>query len=168
VEYEARRKLSIARSRIEEVINDMLGHPAEQDSDGDYVLPIGDVQVMVAPRAAPDGQVVVRIFSITNVAIDVTAELGLFLARLNFGLMFGRFALDTENRSIWFDETLLSEHFREEDLQLAIRMVASTADAWDDRIKGMFGGATHQEMLAAGAAEPAPQSKPGGGVGLYL
>ena len=123
---------------------------------------------MVAPRAAHDGQVVVRIFSITNVSINVTGELGLFLARLNFGLMFGRFALDTENRSIWFDETLLSEHFREEDLQLAIRMVASTADAWDDRIKGMFGGATHQEMLAAGAAEPAPPAKPGGGVGLYL
>ena len=115
-----------------------------------------------------DGQVVVRIFAITNVGVAVTPELGLFLARLNFGLMFGRFALDTENRSIWFDETLLSENFREDDLRFAIRMVASTADLWDDRLKSMFGGVTYQEVLAGRSAEAAPPKKPGEGTGLYL
>jgi hypothetical protein len=167
-ECEARLKLSVARSRIEEIVSDILGRHAGQDADGDYVLPIEEVHVMVAPRAAPDGTIVIRIFAITNVAINVTAELGLFLARLNFGLMFGRFALDTENRSIWFDETLLSEEFREEDLRFAIQMVATTADAWDDRIKEMFGGATHQEVLAGRTAEAPPPTKPGGELGLYL
>jgi len=168
VEHEARRKLAIARSRIEGVVSEVLGHPAEQDSDKDYVLPIDDVHVTVAPRASPDGQVLIRIFSITNVAVNVSAELGLFLARLNFGLMFGRFALDTENRSIWFDETLLSEDFREEDLKFAIRVVATTADAWDDRLKAMFGGATHQEVLAGNTKESPPPTKPGGDIGQYL
>ncbi|MEN8159883.1 MAG: YbjN domain-containing protein [Myxococcota bacterium] len=167
-EHEARQKLARARTRIEAIVSDLLGRPAERDADGDYVMPMQDVHVVVAPRAAIDGQVVVRVFAITNVAVDVTPELGLFLARLNFGLMFGRFALDTEHRSIWFDETLLGEKFREEELRFAIRMVAGTADAWDDRLKQMFGGATYQEVLAGRASEAPPTTKPGQGLGQYL
>ena len=111
----------------------------------------------------------IRIFAITNVAVSVAPELGLFLARLNFGLMFGRFALHVEHHAIWFDEGLLGEQFREEELRFAIRMVASTADEWDDRLKQMFGGVTYQEDLA-GRAEEAPKApiKPGEGTGLYL
>jgi hypothetical protein len=168
VEHEAQQKLAVARTRIETIVTDVLGHAPEQDSDRDYVLPIDDVHIMVAPRATPDGQIIVRIFAITNVGVAVTPDLGLFLARLNFGLMFGRFALDVEHSSIWFDETLLGEHFREEELRFAIRVVSSTADSWDDRIKQMFGGTTHQEALAGHAREANPQAKPGEGVGVYL
>jgi len=167
-EHEARQKLALARKRIEGIVTELLGRPPEQDKDGDYVLPIAEVHVMVAPRATPDAQVVIRIFAIANVGISVTPELGLFLARLNFGLMFGRFALDVEHRAIWFDETLLGEHFREEELRFAIRIVASTADEWDDRLKQMFGGVTYQEVLAGRTTEAPPPTKPGDGVGLYV
>lgn len=168
LEHEARQKLALARTRIEAIATDLLGRRPEQDSDGDYVLPVEDVHVVLAPRATLEGQVVVRVFTICNVGVNVTPELGLFLARLNFGLMFGRFALDTEHRSIWFDETLLGEQFRDEELRFAIRMVASTADAWDDRLKQLFGGATYQEVLAGRTSEAAPKAKPGQGVGQYL
>lgn len=168
IEFEARKKLALARTRIEAIATDILGRRAEQDSDGDYVLPVEDVHVVLAPRATLEGQVVVRVFTICNVGVNATPELGLFLARLNFGLMFGRFALDVEHRSIWFDETLLGEQFREEELRFAIRMVASTADAWDDRLKQLFGGATNQEMRAGRTSESAPKAKPGQGVGQYL
>jgi hypothetical protein len=167
-EYEARKKLAVARARIEPILTEILAGSAKQDDDGDYILPIGEVHVMVAPRSAPDGHIMIRIFAITNVGINIGPELGLFLARLNFGLMFGRFALDTDHRSIWFDETLLGEHFREEELRFAVDVVASTADAWDDRLKQMFGGVTYQEVLAGQAAEVAPPIKPGEGVGMYL
>ena len=167
-EHEAKQKLAIARTRIESVLTEMLERRPEQDADMDYVLPIGEVHVMVAPRAAPDGQVVVRIFAITNVGIEVTPELGLFLARLNFGLMFGRFTLDAAHQSIWFDETLLGEQFREEELRFAVRIVSATADEWDDRLKQMFGGATYQEVLAGRTAEAPPPTKPGEGLGQYL
>ena len=168
LQYEAKKKLQIARARIETIITEILGHRPDQDPDLDYVLPIGEVHVMVAPRATPDGQVVVRIFAITNVGVVVAPELGLFLARMNFGMMFGRFALDTEHRSIWFDETILGEQFREEELQFAVRLVASTADEWDDRLKQMFGGATYQEVLAGRSAERPPPIKPGEGIGQYI
>jgi len=168
VEHEARQKLALARTRIEAIVTDFLGKKPELDSDGDYVLPVEDVHVVLAPRATLEGQVVVRVFTICNVGVNVTPELGLFLARLNFGLMFGRFALDAEHRSIWFDETLLGEQFREEELRFAIRMVASTADAWDDRLKQLFGGATNQEVRAGRTTEATPKAKPGQGVGQYL
>jgi len=168
IEHEVNERLAVARTRIEAIVTKVIGRRPEQDADLDYILPIGEVHVTVAPRAGQDGQVVIRVFAITNVAVGVTPELGLFLARLNFGLMFGRFALDAVHQSIWFDESLLGEQFREEELQFAIRMVASTADEWDDRLKQMFGGATHQEALASQAVEAPPLVKPGAGAGQYL
>ncbi len=167
-EIDAQRKLTVGRRRIEEIVTDVLGHRAEQDDDGDFILPLGEVHVTIAPRATPDGQIIVRIFAITNVGVTVAPELGLFLARLNFGLMFGRFALDAEHRAIWFDETLLGEQFREEELRLAIRVVSTTADTWDDRLKQMFGGATYQEVLEGRSTQSRPPTKPGEGGVLYL
>lgn len=168
LEHEAREKLEIARSRIEAVVTQILGREAERDADGDYVLPVDDVHLTVAPRATLDGQIVIRVFAITNVGVNVAPELGLFLARLNFGQMFGRFALDTEHRSIWCDETLLGEQFREEELRFAIKVVASTADQWDDPLKQMFGGVTYQEALAGKVGGDTTLVKPGQGPGMYL
>jgi hypothetical protein len=162
-EHEARLKLAAVRERIERVIGGMTGDRPRQDEDGDYVISIRDVHVTVAPRVGPGGPVVMRVFAITNVGVTTTGELGLFLARLNFGLMFGRFALDAQHASIWFDETLLGEHVSDEELRFTIEVVASTADEWDDRLKQMFGGATYQEVLAAGPEQPAPPVKPGSG-----
>jgi hypothetical protein len=162
-EHEARERLSVVRERIEKVVTAVAGRAPEQDEDGDYVLPVNDVHVMVAPRVAAGGPVVVRIFAITNVGITVAPELGLFLARLNFGLMFGRFALDAEHQAVWFDETLLGDQFSDEELRFTIQVVAHTADQWDDRLKQMFGGATYQEVLTGRTPHARPPTKPGEG-----
>ena len=162
-EHEARQKVAAARERIEKVVTELAGRRPEQDPDGDYVLPVRDVHVVVAPRALPGGPVLVRVFAIALVGMNVTPELGLLLARLNFGLAFGRFALDTEHAAIWFDETLLGDQFSDEELRFTIQVVASTADHWDDRLKQMFGGVTYQEVLAGRASHVAPPVKPGQG-----
>jgi len=172
-QHEAHLKLADLRRRVEGVLVAEMGKMPEQDMDEDYLLPIGDVQVVVAPRAVPGGPALVRVFAVTNVGVAVTPELGLFLARLNFGLMFGRFALDTEHRSIWFDETLLGDELNEEALRFAIRVVSTTADEWDDRLKQMFGGMSHQEVVKGRIDGETPTVKPGetkvgDGVGLYL
>jgi hypothetical protein len=167
-EHDARLKLTEVRERVERVIGKMLDGGVEQDADGDYLLAIGDVQVVVAPRALPGGPALVRVFAVTNVGVVVTPELGLFLARLNFGLTFGRFALDAEHNAIWFDETLLGDPLNEEALRFTIDVVARTADEWDDRLKQMFGGAKHQEVLKERGRREEPPSKPGQGSGLYL
>ncbi len=161
-EHETQQKLAAARERVESVLKEMLGRRADQDPDGDFVLQVDNVHVMIAPRAGTVGPVIVRVFAVTNVGVTVTPELGLFLARLNFGLMFGRFTLDAEHRSIWFDETLLGDQFSDELLRFTIRVVAATADQWDDRLKQMFGGATYEEVLKDTPHE-VPRIKPGEG-----
>ncbi len=163
LEVEARRRLAETRARVEKTLTAMSNRSPDQDEDGDYLIPRGDVRVVVAPRVAPGGPSVVRVFTITNVGVSVTPELGLLLARLNFGLMFGRFALDAEHRAIWFDETLLGEQFSDEELRFTIQVVANTADQWDDRLKQMFGGATYQEVLLGKAGQQVPPVKPGEG-----
>lgn len=166
-EFEASQKLAAVRERVEGILTGLIERKPETDDDGDYQLPLGDVRVVVAPRALPGGPVVVRVFAVTNVNVSVTPELGLMLARLNFGLMFGRFALDTAHNAIWFDETLLGEHFSDEELRFAVDVVTRTADDWDDRLKEMFGGATFQEALKLSQGSE-PPVKPGEGPGLYL
>lgn len=166
-EHELRAKLAKARERIERVAREMLECDCEQDNDGDYVFPVGDVQVTVAARPAPGNRVLVRVFAITNVGIEVNPEVGLLLSRLNFGLMVGRFSLDADRGAVWFDETLLAENFDEGELRWTIELVASTADQWDDQLKRMFGGSTHQEIVTGRAAGGDGAIKPGG-TGQYL
>ncbi len=161
-EHEAQVKLAALRKRIEPILTELLGGPPIQDADGDYVFNHETTQVFVAPRAAPGVPVVIRVFAITNIGVSITPELGLFLARLNFGLMFGRFALDVDHRAVWFSETVLGEQVSDEEFRFTVGMVAETASEWDDRIAQMFGGYTRATMPTPeeGAA---PTTKPGEG-----
>jgi hypothetical protein len=77
--------------------------------------------------------------------------------------MFGRFALDAENHSIWVDETLLGDQFTDDMLRFTVGVVASITDEWDDRLKQMFGGESHQQLLASREAPQTPSTKPGQG-----
>jgi hypothetical protein len=124
-----------------------LGGGSENPSDGSIRLTVGvqrgDHQRRESHESEGDHEH-------GDVGVSVTPEFRLFLARLHFGLMFGRFAPNAEHRSIGFDETLLGGEFREQALRFANRMVASTADGRGDRPKQMFGRATYQGMLAGG------------------
>ena len=170
--HEARVKLTALRERVEQLITESMGKKPARDRDQDSVLPIGDVQVTVAPRVIPGAPAMVRIFAITNVGVATVPELGLQLARLNFGLMFGRFALDVEHAAIWFDETLLGDQLGAEELNFAIQMIATTADEWDDRLKQMFGGTKFRDFVTENQETEPTVNKPGDahnyGHGLYL
>jgi hypothetical protein len=167
---EAAARVAAIRSTIEPVVAALSpGNKVVQDEDGDYVLDLGHVRLFVAVRALPGPPPpIVRVFAITNAGVNISSELGLFLSRLNFTLMFGRFSIDVENASVWFDETLLGEHVTAEELRFTIEMVASTANEWDQKIASMFGGrvlAPQGEADGEGAAPGSvpPAVKPGQG-----
>jgi len=164
---EAAARVAAIRQTIEPVVAALSPDgKAVQDDDGDYVLELGHIRVFVAPRALPGPPPpVVRVFAITNAGVTLSSELGLFLSRLNFSLMFGRFSIDSENTSVWFDETLLGEHVTPEELRFTIEMVASTANEWDQKIASMFGG---QVRSPEGEADPAAPSTTKPGQGGYL
>ncbi len=159
--HAAEQKLQEIRGRIEPVLESILGKPAPQDADGDYLVDVGNARVFVAPRVLPGRPPpTIRIFAITNAGMNLTPELGLFLARLNFDLQFGRFSIDSANAAIWFDETLLGDHVTDEELRFTVEMVATTANEWDQKIGATFGGRTR---AASPASADEPPAKPGQG-----
>jgi hypothetical protein len=167
---EAAAQVQAMRARIEPVLVAFTpeGKPAPQDDDGDYVLDIGHVRVFVAPRSMPGPPPpIIRVFAITNAGVNLTSELGLFLSRLNFTLMFGRFSIDSDNGAVWFDETLLGEHVTDEELRFTVEMVAGTANEWDQKIAAMFGGRIRSPEEPPAGTTPAgdgpPANKPGQG-----
>ncbi|MGH9150698.1 MAG: T3SS (YopN, CesT) and YbjN peptide-binding chaperone 1, partial [Acidimicrobiales bacterium] len=157
-EHELRLRVEAMRSWIEPVLAAIVGAPAARDRDGDYVVDLGRSRVFVAPRARPGRPAVVRVFAITNAGLELTPELGLYLARLNFSLTFGRFSVDADHGAVWFDETLLGDHTTPDELNFTVQMVASTASAWDGRIAEIFGGRTRLQSeppgLVAGSRKP--------------
>jgi hypothetical protein len=160
--HEAQAKVETLRERIVPLLTRIFGEAPTTDPDGDFVVRYESAQVFVAPRVAMGGVVVVRVFAVTNLGVAVTPQLALFLARLNFGLVFGRFSLDVDHDAVWFDETLLGDRATDEDLEFSVRMVASTANKWDDQIKQMFGGVTAADLPVA-TDRQTPPPKPGEG-----
>ncbi|HEX9258178.1 MAG TPA: YbjN domain-containing protein [Acidimicrobiales bacterium] len=152
------RKLVGLRERIGKVLSGLL--PSEAftlDGDGDYTFPFDTTRVFVGPRAMPDGTAVVLVFAATNIGIEASPELGLFLSEANFGVAFGRFALDVANGVVWFGQNLYGESFTDEELTFLVRMVAMTSDAFDERIAAQFGG---QPFNPPGAAAPSAEPTP--------
>lgn len=164
-ERAAEAKLAEMRAFIEPVLEELAGGPVAQDADGDYVLDLLNMRVFVAPRAGVGRPPIIRVFAITNVGLNLTPDLGLFLSRVNFSLAFGRFSIDTDRRAVWFDETLLGDHVTKDELVFVVTVVASTAAEWDDKIASMFGG-TFRGDETTPAPAPASDShatKPGQG-----
>jgi hypothetical protein len=166
-ERAAEAKLAEMRSFIEPVLASILGGTeAPKDGDGDYMVDVLGSRVFVAPRALPGRPPIIRVFAITNAGLNLTPDLGLFLARVNFSLAFGRFSIDTDHRAVWFDETLLGDHVTPDELTFVVNVVAETAAEWDEKIASLFGG-TYREAGAAGQGDAAPPpttpSKPGEG-----
>ncbi|HVM07456.1 MAG TPA: YbjN domain-containing protein [Acidimicrobiales bacterium] len=161
-ERAAAAKLEAMRAFIEPVLEEINGGEVAKDPDGDYILDLLGMRVFVAPRAAPGRPPIIRVFAITNADLNLTPELGLLLARVNFSLAFGRFSIDTDHRSVWFDETLLGDQVTRDELSFVITVVASTASEWDEKIAAMFGGTFRGARPATPAVEAAP-TKPGQG-----
>ena len=161
-EVERERKLKALKERLSALLTKLLAPNAfEVDPDGDFTFPFQSTRVWVAPRSLPGGPLVVRVFAVTNVEIEPTPALGLFLSETNFALAFGRFALDTQRRAVWFEETLLGDFVADEELTFVVQIVASTADQFDDRIAAAFGGRVFNSPGQAGAAAESPAEKPG-------
>lgn len=139
---------------------DMAG--VEVDPDGDFTFAYASTRVFVGVRALHMGPLVVRVFAITNTNLEPSPGLGLFLATTNLTLAFGRFSLDAQNGAVWFEHNLPGEAFADEELALIVRIVAQTADDFDDRIKEMFGGELFNPPGEPGPAE-APKGPPGAG-----
>ena len=132
-----------AKARVEQVLATMF----EQVSalpDGTYFVDAGSVRVFVAVRLAGT-DVLVRVFSITNLDVPSDGDLPRFLLQQNFAIAVGRFSLDAQQRAVWFDHVVGADELDDATLSRTVAAVAATADKFDDDIKARFGGRTFRE-----------------------
>ena len=155
----AENDVATARARVEQVLGAMFDDVATLP-DGTYFVDAGSVRVFVAVRLA-ETDVLVRVFSITNVDVPLDGDLPRFLLSLNFTVAVGRFALDAGSRAVWFDHVLGADELDDATLARTVAAVASTADKFDDEIKARFGGRTFREEGSPVEAVAAAGQQPG-------
>ncbi|KAB8140984.1 YbjN domain-containing protein [Chloroflexia bacterium SDU3-3] len=111
------------------------------DKDGDIVLQQGSTQVFVRAVDWSESQTVVRLFSPISLQITrFSSEIGQRILEENYKLLFGKFSLDTNNKTIWFEHALLGDYIDPEEFISAIVAIAMTADEYDEMISNMVGG----------------------------
>lgn len=109
------------------------------DAWGNFTFTHEDARVFVTVGASPIGPQV-GVFSVTNLDVELSPQLGGFLLTTNHKLGFGSFSFDPDNEAVWLRHTLLGTTLDGPELQSAVAAVASTAAHFDDIIRDRFGG----------------------------
>lgn len=112
-----------------------------EERGGHFILTQGSTAVTIAAETWGEARTIVRILS--PVAIDIqriTPELTQFLVTENNSLLFGKFSLDVEGRTVWYEHALLGDFMQAEELLVAAAAVATTADEYDERVSELAQG----------------------------
>lgn len=144
----------------------------EVDAFGNYTFVHEDARVFVTVGASPIGPQV-GVFSVTNLGVELTPQLGAFLLTTNHRLGFGSFSYDPQHQAVWLRHALLGTTLDGPELQAAVAAVASTAAAYDDEIRDHFGGRTFTDAPSEvqrrmEPPEPSQGPHPGPSAGGYL
>ncbi|MBW3621423.1 MAG: hypothetical protein KY461_14355, partial [Actinobacteria bacterium] len=135
------------------------------DAWGNFTFTHEDARIFVTVGPSPIGPQV-GVFSVTNLDVDLSPQLGGFLLTTNHRLGFGSFSFDPDNDAIWLRHTLLGTMLDGPELQSAVAAVASTAAHFDDVIRDRFGGRTFADApqdVQDAAKPPGPSEEPEGG-----
>ncbi|NDJ54307.1 MAG: YbjN domain-containing protein [Chloroflexi bacterium] len=108
--------------------------------DGSFGLRQGSTFVIVQPLQWNE-RTLVRVFA--PVALECTnlnPGAAMYLAEQNAKLIFGKFSLDTEESSVWYEHALLGDFLDKDELITAVMAVALTTDQYDEQIATITGG----------------------------
>ena len=121
---------------------DELGLKYLRDQDG--VVPGAwdtGVRVHLAPKDFGPDMSVVQIIAPTNLGLQgPRRSVAMFVATENSKFLFGRLALYPEQGAVGFEESLLGTFLNRAELEVAIGVVSTMADKYDDEIQQRFGG----------------------------
>jgi hypothetical protein len=134
------------RDLVQRELMELVGR-IELDRDGDFSFTFDSARVFVSIRShelKKDAQsTLVKVFSITNVDVSVSAELYRFIALRSADYLFGSLGAiedDDSTARIVFKHTLLGDYLDPDEITAAVMLVAFAADEVDDEIVKMFGG----------------------------
>jgi hypothetical protein len=135
------------------------GH--EVDAFGNITFTHEDARIFVTVAGSPVGPQV-GVFSVTNLDVPFTPELGHYLLTTNHSLGFGAFSYDPQHRAVWLRHTLLGSTIDLPELQTTVIAIATTAARLDHEIRDRFGGRTFQEAPSEMQRRVEPPASEGG------
>lgn len=135
------------------------GH--EVDAFGNITFTHEDARIFVTVAGSPVGPQV-GVFSVTNLDVPFTPELGHFLLTTNHTLGFGAFSYDPQHHAVWLRHTLLGSTIDLPELQTTVLAIATTAARLDHEIRDRFGGRTFQEAPSEVQRRVEPPDPEGG------
>jgi hypothetical protein len=131
------------RDHVSKLVRATLGGH-EVDAFGNITFTHDDARVFITVAGSPVGPQV-GVFSVTNLEVPYTPELGYFLLTTNHTLGFGAFSYDPRHGAVWLRHTLLGTALDLPELQTAVLAIATTAAGLDHEIQDRFGGRRFQE-----------------------
>lgn len=132
------------RQRVDQFLRETLLR-FSVDNTGDFMVPYGSTITWIRPMSWKEGRTLVRVWSITNVDMDVNADLTRFLVTTNARLAFGGLHLNEDRPSVIVAHALLGDYLNRAELKVAVAAVAGTADRFAPEIKQRFGGKLFME-----------------------
>ena len=104
-----------------------------------FIITIGSAvaSTRVVPWGENEALITTRSYVVTDV--DATSELTYYLLRANDNILFGRFALDSED-DIVFEHSLVGSTCDRIELKHSVTTVVRLADDYDDEIVARWGG----------------------------
>lgn len=147
------------RQRVQALLQQLVGTAPGQDPAGNWVLPSGSARVMVnvaqSNLMAPP---VVVVASPLLAQVPASFDLLSAINQLNAQLSFVR--AYWVNGYVLVSAELLAETVDAPELAMVISQVAQVADAYDDQLRGRFGGALPFAPGAVPAGPLGPQAGP--------
>jgi hypothetical protein len=78
--------------------------------------------------------------------VDLSDDLALEACAIAAESTVGRFAYTEARRELWFEHAILGDDLQEVELMHAVRTVAETADAIDERLAAAHGGRRYHDL----------------------
>ncbi|MDI6900670.1 MAG: hypothetical protein QMC79_03145 [Anaerosomatales bacterium] len=134
------QRVDVLRNLVAKYL-DEIGLQYLKDQNNNFLVPFGEgVRLHLVPKELGDDMTVIQIIAPTNVGLNVTGELAMFIATENAKFIFGRLALYPNEHAVGFEESLLGDFLNRAELEVAIGVAASMANKYDDEIMQRFGG----------------------------
>ena len=154
-----------ARRRVQAHLQQLLGAVPGQDPTGNWVLPAGSARIMVnVAQPNPAAPPLVVVASPLLAQVQVSYELLAAINQLNAQLSFTR--VYWLNGFVFASTELLAETVDAPELATVISQLAQVADAYDDQLRGRFGGLLPFAQGAAPVGPLGPQAVPVSDPGL--
>ena len=137
--------IEVLRRKIETYFSQkQLGY--EVKPNGEYWIRQGSTVVVIRPIPWNERTLVQIGAPVALEVTKITPELTRFLLEKNSELVFGRFSLSKDGKTIWYEHVLLGDFLDAEELFTGVVAVAITADQNDEQISEMAGGKRAADM----------------------